>query len=515
LTLVDRIGSRAELERRLTLANAEQQHKLAAGLRLERYYYRPAAWARDMIDWPEGQRLTCYQEEVLSALVDHGRAAVRGPHGLGKTTGNAIGLLWFSTTRDAAGVDWKVPTTASAWRQLQQYLWPEVHKWARRLRWDRLGRPPFSPRTELLDLHLKLRHGEAFAVASNDPARIEGAHADALLYIFDEAKAIPAATFDAAEGAFSGAGSDTAHEAYALASSTPGEPNGRFHEIHKRQPGLEDWWVRHVTKAEVVAAGRMSARWAEQRARQWGRDSAVYQNRVEGEFASSDEDGVIPLAWVELANERWRRWHDAGRPASPLTHVGVDVARSGSDRTVLSFRHGPLVSELRRYGRQGTTATSGVVKGVLDVHVQAVAVVDVIGVGAGVYDELVDEVGDRAVPFNASEGTTKRDRSGELGFTNKRSAAWWNLRELLDPDGGEEVALPPDDLLTGDLTAPKWRVMAGGRLQVEGKDDIRKRLGRSTDDGDAVVQAFWDDDSRPRVLAAKRVAQRRIPEHAV
>jgi len=89
------------------------------------------------------------------------------------------------------------------------------------------------------------------------------------------------------------------------------------------------------------------------------------------------------------------------------------------------------------------------------------------------------------------ERTEARDRSGELGFANKRSAAWWAMRELLDPAADSVIALPPDDLLTGDLTAPHWRVMSGGHIQVEGKDEIRKRLGRSTDDGDAVVMAFW------------------------
>jgi hypothetical protein len=53
------------------------------------------------------------------------------------------------------------------------------------------------------------------------------------------------------------------------------------------------------------------------------------------------------------------------------------------------------------------------------------------------------------------------------------------------------VALPPDDKLTGDLAAPRYKQASGGRLQVESKDDIKKRLGRSTDHGDAVVMAFW------------------------
>jgi len=45
-------------------------------------------------------------------------------------------------------------------------------------------------------------------------------------------------------------------------------------------------------------------------------------------------------------------------------------------------------------------------------------------------------------------------------------------------------------MLLGDLSAPHWWVTSGGKIQVERKEDIYKRLGRSTDDGDAVVQSF-------------------------
>lgn len=447
----------------------------------------PAGFVTDCIRWPDARRPTEYQLENLRALVKHKRVAVRGPHGLGKTAENAWAILWFALTRDAMGADWKIPTTASAWRQLEHYLWPEIHKWAGMLDWGKIGREPFG-RYELLTLNLKLRTGSAFAVACENPATIEGVHADQVLYIYDEAKTIPPETFDASEGAFSGAGGDTAQDAYALASSTPGPPVGRFYEIHARKPGFEDWHARRVTLEDTVKAGRVSREWADQRRRQWGEDSAVYRNRVLGEFAASEEDGVIPLAWVEAANERWQAFED---DPGPLTAVGVDVARSGGDQTVLALRHGWCLLELRHASRQGTMETAGQVVGVLRGS-DAVAVVDVIGIGAGVVDRLREQ-GLPVLAFNASEGTKMLDRTGELGFVNCRAAAWWSLRELLDPDGGVEIALPPDDTLIGDLTAPRWRVMSGGRIQVEAKDDIRKRIGRSTDDGDAVVQAFWSD----------------------
>lgn len=458
------------------------------------------AAARDCFTWPEGKDLTPYQAEILDTLPKAGRMAVRGPHGLGKTALAALVILIFALTSD--GEDWKIITTASAWRQLQFFLWPEIHKWARRIRWDTVGRDPFTTH-ELLKMTISLETGSAIAVASDNPDLIEGAHADRLLYIFDESKAIIDQTFDAAEGAFSGAGSDTGVEAYALAISTPGEPNGRFYNIHKRV-GFEDWTVRHVTLQEAMAAGRISQEWVENRQRQWGVKSAVFLNRVKGEFAASDEDTVIPLSWVELANERWHAWVAAGKPGE-MEALGVDVGIAHDPSVFAPVYTDYKVDELRRVNKPDpNTATmqiAGRVKGILDANPKVKAVIDIIGIGAGVVHRLREQIEERILGFNAAEKTDKKDRLGELGFINKRSAAWWMMREILDPELGEAVALPPDDLLTGDLTTPKYRPTSGGKIQVESKDDLRgpKRLGRSTDSGDAVIQGLVGRQLSPGV----------------
>jgi hypothetical protein len=343
---------------------------------------------------------------------------------------------------------------------------------------------PFGP-SELMNLNLRLTHGAATAGASANAALIEGAHADSLMFVFDESKAIPAGTFDACEGAFSGTG-----EAFALAMSTPGLPAGRFYDIQTRRPGYEDWHAVHVTVERAIAAGRISTEWMEQRRRQWGVNSAIYQNRVLGEFFAGDEDSVIPLSWAEAAVERWHEWEAAGKPDTgrPRT-VGVDVARSGTDRTVLAVRNGPVITELRRFTREDTMQTTGRVKGILDADTSRTAVVDVIGIGAGVVDRLREQ---RALvaAFNASRGSKARDSTREFGYLNRRSEAWWSMRQALDPSSNPDICLPDDEMLLGDLSAPQWKVTSNGRIQVEDKEEIRKRLGRSTDDGDAVVQAF-------------------------
>ncbi len=187
-----------------------------------------------------------------------------------------------------------------------------------------------------------------------------------------------------------------------------------------------------------------------------------------------------------------------------MTTFGVDVARGGEDRTVVAIREGNAVLPLVYGSQLDTMATTGRVAALAERYRPARIVVDVVGVGAGVYDRL-RELGFPVVPFHAGERTEMRDRSGELGFVNKRSAAWWTFREMLEPGSGFGIALPPDDVLVGDLTAPRWRIQSGGRIQVEAKDEIRKRLGRSTDAADAVVQAFWEEPILPMAAKGARV----------
>ena len=467
-------------------------------------YHDPVEWLDRYVDWPANTSLADYQQEIIAGIPVHKRQAVRGPHGLGKSALASLTTLWFGCTREVAGVDWKVVTTATAWRHLTIYLWPEIHKWIARVKWDELGIPRPRPRAELLDLRLKLTHGAASAIASDDPVNLEGAHADSILYIFDEAKAIPVETWDAAEGALSGDGGDddTPMEAFALAISTPGAPSGRFFEIHAKRPGLDDWHARHVTLEEAVKAKRISRQWAERRKIQWGENSAIYRNRVLGEFHAQDDEATIPLEWVEQANLRWREWDENNRPIEAAKVLGVDVARSGKDFSALAHRYGDVIEKVERRRFTDTMRTASEVLRHMDGTTKAV--VDVIGIGAGVVDRL-RELKQRVIPFTGSGKSKSRDRSREFGFANRRSEAWWHMRELLDPSNDSNIALPDDDQLTGDLCAPRWDVKSGvpPKIQIEPKDKLVVRIGRSPDVGDAVVMAYFVDKVKGQVEYAK------------
>jgi len=451
----------------------------------KRYRKRPGQFVVDCIIFDKDKHPDPYQLEILDALVSKKRVSCRGPHGLGKTALAAWAIIWFALVNDVDN-DWKIPTTASAWRQLTKYLWPEVKKWIGKVDWEKVGREPFKENRELLSRSLKLKTGEAFAVASNDSNKIEGAHADKVLYIFDESKIIPEDTWDSAEGAMSSG--DCAW----LAISTPGEPIGRFYDIHSRKEGYHDWWVRHVTLDEFISTGRINAQWARDRALQWGEDSAVYKNRVRGEFAASEVDSVIPLPWIEAANERWLELMDkTGSEHLTIDQIGIDVARQGEDDSVFAFRSGDVIVSLETHHIDDTMKLVGQIIPHLRRHPLAHANVDVVGIGAGVYDRLRETYPDRIGYFNGRERTDMMDRSNTWAFVDKRSAAYWKLREALDPAYDSQVALPPDDKLTGELMTPKWFAMSNSRIQIEKKEDIKKRIQRSTDRSDAVAYAFW------------------------
>lgn len=166
---------------------------------------------------------------------------------------------------------------------------------------------------------------------------------------------------------------------------------------------------------------------------------------------------------------------------------GCDIARFGQDSTVIAIRYDHRVLPLHSMSQRDTMEVAGVIASLAREHQPVAIKVDVIGIGAGVVDRL-RELKFPAVAINVAETAREPER-----FMNLRAELWWNLRELLDPNprvNPSPIALPPDDVLLADLTNVRYKFDSKGRIQLESKDEIKKRLGRSPDRGDAVVLAF-------------------------
>jgi hypothetical protein len=222
-----------------------------------------------------------------------------------------------------------------------------------------------------------------------------------------------------------------------------------------------------------------------------------------GDMAASRIDDrwqVIPTKWVAEAQKRFARrdWQ-----SQPVVASGVDVAMGGIDWTVIAPLHaertvGTLV---KRRGRDTPDGQSVVALMIAAGVAGVTANIDTIGVGRSAYDvaRVTGAVADpRAIVVSAA--TDWHDpKIPQLGFANVRAAAMWNVRVMLDPEGGPDetrLALPPDPELLVDLTAHRY-VLRGGRIAIESKDEVMARIGRSPDAGDAVCLACWNGMGEP------------------
>jgi LAGLIDADG-like domain len=216
---------------------------------------------------------------------------------------------------------------------------------------------------------------------------------------------------------------------------------------------------------------------------------------LDGDFSAGMEDDewqVIPTAWIDAAMARWEP-----RPngKGTMDSMGVDVACGGTDSFVIAPRHGFWFDQLIRIpGHEIPQETAGRVgssKVILHRRDRAVVHVDLIGWGLTVHNSLVEN-NVQTIGVNVARSSVACSIDGKFDFFNLRSELVWRMREALDPENKDQIALPPDPALKADLCAYRWTIGKGKRrpvIKVLSKDDMKRLLGRSPDDGDAVIMA--------------------------
>lgn len=217
-----------------------------------------------------------------------------------------------------------------------------------------------------------------------------------------------------------------------------------------------------------------------------------FRSILMGGFMASFRDAdnqCIPTDWVRQAQKRWTH---APRLGVPMCAIGVDVAAGGADNSVLAPRFDDWFAPLiEKPGRE--TPLGKDIAGMIVAHRKdgAVIVLDMGGGYGGATYECLLENQIPVIPYKGATGVETRTKDRQLKFTNKRTEAYWRLREALDPsqDGGATIMLPDDPVLMADLTAPTFEITKQG-IKLETKEDLVKRLGRSPDKGDAVVMSW-------------------------
>lgn len=421
----------------------------------------PVAWCEGALGakcWPK-------QADILNTCVRHKRVSVRSGHKTGKSRSAAM-LAWWWVHRWKDG---RVVMTASTNNQVRGILWREIKTLYRQSRID-LPMP-----AELPNIGVHFPDGRSIeGFATKDAEKMAGVSGANLLFIVDEASGVPETIWEAIEG-------NRAGGAHVVAFSNPTQPAGTFFDsFHTKK---KFWHTIHVSSIEATTSGipgLATKEWCDEKLEEWGTASPLYQVRVLGDFPDHSEDAVIPLWVVEAA--KTREVDEVGD-----LRIGIDPARYGDDESVIAVVRGNVLIELVARSGLNVVQVAQWAKTVIARHqikgeAKARVHVDTIGLGAGVADILRAEDDHDVRDIVFSETAIRDDE-----YNNVRSEAWFEMGNWLT-----ESSIPGDDKLAMDLLGPKYSFDNRGRMKLERKEDVKKRLGRSPDRADAVALAVYD-----------------------
>lgn len=493
------------------LGDLLERHEKAADLQdFETYADDPLGFVTEVLD---GEPWSA-QEEIARAVQAHPLTVVRSCNAAGKDWIAAHLALWWVYARRGL-----VLLTGPTERQVREIVMGEVGR-----AWSVASDLPGELYTNSLRLGREEQAG-ILAFTSTQASRLTGFHAPRVFAVLTEAQGVEDFAW---EGLLACA---TGEEDRMLAVGNPLSPSGKFFSVsrsdnwHRIQVSAEEH--PNVREEEEIIPGGVSPAFIERIAQEYGRGSGVYRARVEGEFPDTGDEGLFSRSWLEAAADRWEagEFRKEAEDAEPI--VAVDPARYGPDSTVLVLRRGPRLERIESWGRSSTTETVEKICG----HLEAWGirprffgphpgrgrtgiskaerrrrrkkkwrpgygdvVVDTVGLGGGIHDQLEEEKFETSA-FNG--GRSPRRVSRKRRFLNQRADAYWELREKLEAD---EIALPRDPKLFDELVAVRWKPSSTGKVQIESKDDLKGRLGRSPDRADAVSMVFYSRSVRGRGL---------------
>lgn len=432
---------------------------------------------------------TPQQCRILDGILPPGaKVSVRSGHNTGKSSTAAWIIYWFLETHDYA----KIPCTAPTAHQLGDVLWGELSKWRRyaddasaqrgdplRLWLSRL----FKLTTEsLYDPGAREWAALARTARQENPDALQGFHAEHLLFVIDEASGVPEPIFEVAEGAIAG------QHNRLLMLGNPTKTSGTFYQSHHKDRGA--YTTIHL-RSQDSTLPTADPDYRARLVKKWGENSNVVRVRADGEFPKQEDDILISLELTEPCTTRERCTGVGPRK------LGVDVARFGSDRTALVLRQGRVVDHIKIYAKQDTMVTVGCVVAVLDAWQVDEVDVDVIGLGAGVYDRLAElhaqgKITARVIAVNVATDPPVQPRQGEPRPRRLRDYLWLEMARWLRE---EEPVFAADDReacedLAGELSSVKYRPDSDGCIVVEDKDSMKKRLGVSPDLADGLGCTF-------------------------
>lgn len=447
---------------------------------------------------------------IARSVEENKRTVVPASHGVSKTNTAGRLCVWFGAVHPP--MDTQIVTTAPRSRQVRSLLWPEIRRAHSRAKYPMPGKTDMT-QWKVGDDYL-LAYGFSAANASEDA--VQGIHANHLLIVIDEAGGIPHKLGQGIESITTGA-----HTRVLAIGNPPTEEEGTWFEERTKS---ELWHTIRIawedspnyTGEEVpdeVKAALVDEEWVKDQVTEFGWDSTFVHARVKALFPSGATNKVIGWSWIEEAQE-----NDQPDP-STWVRLGVDPAADGGDELAIALAVGNVVSIVHTSSGAQNAQPNDVAGKVLEQirhaeeirqalgEVRPVRVkIDSIGIGWGVAGILRAWGAEgihhaQIIDCNVSESANDDDK-----FVNKRSEMWWNGREMIrtrpadtamgTPARGAVVKLDLEGQkrAASQLNAPTYGHDSRGRVQVEKKVDIKKRLMGSPDRAESILLALYEPE---------------------
>lgn len=471
------------------LGITEEEQESFDFLEMQEYYFdKPCEFMEDFLGLIADDK----QRDVAESVRDHKRTAVRSGQGVGKTAIVSGIVIWYLCTRYQA----KIIATAPNMAQLNTVLWAEIAKW--------LEGSPLSNFITHTKTRLYMNGYEkswfAFPKTANSKEGMAGQHADHLLIICDEASGILDEILETLLGTISGPMNKI------LLISNPTRASGTYYNAFHQDRAMYN--CIHID-SETVA--RVDLENIEMLAKSYGIDSNVYRVRVKGDFPKQEEDAIMSLDLIESTIAREWINLDTG-----VIKIGVDVARFGSDSTVIVPNvKGNIIGILERRG-QDLMRTAGDCLNLAnqlrskytfdkkaakrpafyyDAPPIVVLVIDDTGLGGGVTDRLNEVKREQALDWLVIIPVNAASRVHDVYYSDITTKLWFTIKELMEQKklkicSAAQGNKKENDMI-GQLTTRKYFMQSDGKNKVESKKEMKKRGLKSPDIGDALALSCY------------------------
>lgn len=452
-----------------------------------------------------------YQREMIKTIWENERTAVSACHDLGKTWSLARLVLTFASVFPYS----KVITTAPTFNQVKNILWSEIRSAYARSKYP-LGGTMLQTEWQVTKegdwfaMGFTSKVGAATGEGQGTDSSFQGFHAPYIFVVFDEATGIPPAIWTMAEGLLTSAnvkfvciGNPTSRTSpFFKCFSNPAWAKVQlscFNSPNLIANGIVDMaslnaeirLLRELPEAERLSRIRnykvtrpwlLTTSWVMAKALEWGITHPLFVSKVLGQFPTEGDRVIIPLGMVEQAQVR--HWEMLEPIHGARRSLGVDVARYGTDSSVLTYLAGLKFIAHKELAQRNTTEVVGEVMQFCALHGWPhVIVVDATGLGAGVYDLLVQNKDEGLIPHEVEIlevhfGSGLEDEQDRARFANLKAKMFDSLGKSMR----EGLTLPQDDVYLDELPTIEYFFDSRGRLKIESKDEYKARTGRKSPD---------------------------------